>query len=52
MPRELRVTVWNEFQHEKKDEKVAKVYPDGIHGAIADGLNAVEGVTAGTATLD
>jgi trehalose utilization protein len=52
MSRELRVTVWNEFQHEKKDEEVARVYPDGIHGAIAEGLNAVEGVTAGTATLD
>lgn len=52
MPSELRVTVWNEFQHEKKDEEVAKVYPDGIHGAIAEGLNAVNGITAGTATLD
>lgn len=52
MPSELRVTVWNEFQHEKKDEEVAKVYPDGIHGAIAEGLNAVDGITAGTATLD
>ena len=52
MPQELRVTVWNEFQHEKKDEEVGKVYPDGIHGAIAEGLNAVDGITARTATLD
>ncbi len=52
MARELRITVWNEFQHEKKDEEVGRVYPDGIHGAIAEGLNAVDGVTAGTATLD
>jgi len=52
MSTDLRVTVWNEFQHEKKDEEVARVYPDGIHGAIAEGLNDVEGITAGTATLD
>ncbi len=48
----IRVTVWNEFKHEKKDEAVAAVYPDGIHGAIAEGLNAVDGIEANTATLD
>lgn len=48
----IRVTVWNEYKHEKKDEAVAAVYPDGIHGAIAEGLNAVDGIEAQTATLD
>jgi trehalose utilization protein len=48
----IRVTVWNEFKHEKKDEAVAAIYPDGIHGAIAEGLNAVDGIEANTATLD
>jgi len=48
----IRVTVWNEFRHEKKDDAIAKIYPQGIHGAIAEGLNAIEGVTAATATLD
>jgi trehalose utilization protein len=52
MQHDIRVTVWNEFRHEKKDESVANVYPDGIHGAIAEGLNDIEGITAGTATLD
>ncbi|HMN29811.1 MAG TPA: hypothetical protein PKE45_16790 [Caldilineaceae bacterium] len=33
-----RVTVWNEFQHEKIHENIRKVYPDGIHSVIADGL--------------
>jgi trehalose utilization protein len=48
----IRVTVWNEFQHEKKaDHAAAKIYPNGIHSTIADFLNAA-GFQAGTATLD
>lgn len=34
----IRVMVWNEFLHEKKDEAVMKVYPNGIHQAIAEGI--------------
>ncbi|MDK3162041.1 ThuA domain-containing protein [Kamptonema cortianum] len=34
----IRVTVWNEGRHEKTHEKVQRVYPNGIHGAIAEGL--------------
>jgi trehalose utilization protein len=30
-----RVTVWNEFWHEKSNPDVARHYPDGIHEAIA-----------------
>lgn len=52
MTQSIRVTVWNEYRHEKSDEEVAKVYPNGIHGAIAEGLNALDGVQASTATLD
>ncbi|MFA9426782.1 ThuA domain-containing protein [Natronorubrum sp. A-ect3] len=33
------VTIWNEFRHEREDEDVAAVYPDGIHKTIADGLS-------------
>jgi len=47
----IRVTVWNEFQHEKVHEEVARVYPDGIHNAIARGI-AEEGFAVRTATLD
>lgn len=47
----IRVTVWNEFRHEKKDPKVAAVYPDGIHAAIAEPLAKV-GMVVRTATLD
>ena len=48
----VRVTVWNEFRHEKMDERIGATYPNGIHGAIAEGLNALDGIEATTATLD
>ncbi len=38
--RPLQVTVWNEFVHEKEDDAVRRLYPDGIHGAIAAGLES------------
>lgn len=47
----VRVTVWNEFRHEKKDKAVADVYPSGIHETIARVL-AGRGLLARTATLD
>ena len=34
----LKVTVWNEYRHEKSHEEVRKVYPDGLHAPIADHL--------------
>ncbi|MUW14670.1 trehalose utilization protein ThuA [Halorubrum sp. CBA1125] len=46
-----RVTVWNEYRHEREREDVAAVYPDGIHAAIADPL-AAAGHDVRTATLD
>jgi len=47
----IRVTVWNENVHEKVNEKIAGIYPKGIHGAIADGI-AGEGLHIRTATLE
>ena len=47
----LHVTVWNEFQHEKHSETVAKIYPNGIHQAIADFLRC-DDIEVTTATLD
>ena len=47
----LRLTVWHEYRHEKRDEHIASVYPEGIHGALAKGL-APYGFDIGTATLD
>lgn len=48
----IKVTVWNEFVHEKADENVKKVYPEGIHKAIADFLGKEEDIVVRTATLD
>jgi trehalose utilization protein len=36
--RKLRVTIWNEHVQERRDESVTRVYPDGMHKAIAAGL--------------
>lgn len=47
----IRVTVWNEFRHEKTEESVRKVYPNGMHAAIADFLRCDE-IQVRTATLD
>ena len=50
----LRVIVWSENVHERQDEEVRAVYPDGIHEAIAAGLREHLGEQAvvRTATLD
>ncbi|WP_134699301.1 ThuA domain-containing protein [Ammoniphilus sp. YIM 78166] len=47
----LKVTVWNENRHEQKNPAVREIYPQGIHGAIAQFLQA-EGFETRTATLD
>ena len=51
MSANIRVTVWNEFRHEKVHETVMAVYPDGIHTVIAGALSEA-GFAVGTATLD
>jgi trehalose utilization protein len=38
----VRVTVWNEYKHEQIHDEVRSVYPNGIHSAIAEGLEAAE----------
>ena len=47
----VRAVVWGENIHERENKVVAGVYPDGMHNAIAAGLNADPGITATTATL-
>jgi len=44
--------VWNEYRHEKESEEIAAVYPNGIHAAIAEGLQTSGGFEVATATLD
>lgn len=48
----VRVTVWGEFRHEKKNPKVAAHYPKGMHETIAGFLRTQPDLTVGTATLD
>ncbi|MDQ0231720.1 ThuA domain-containing protein [Metabacillus malikii] len=45
------VTVWNENRHEQKNPLVSEIYPNGIHGAIAQFLKAAD-LDVMTATLD
>jgi trehalose utilization protein len=52
MAKKIRVTVWNENRHEKTDKNVAAVYPQGIHGALAEFLKEEPGFEVRTATLD
>lgn len=47
----IRVTVWNEYKHEREYENIRKVYPDGIHGCIAAFLGK-EGFDVRTAVFD
>lgn len=48
----IRVTVWNEYVHEREYEGIAKIYPKGIHGCIADFLGREDDILVRTATLD
>ena len=56
MSHKTRVTVWGENVHEHKNETVAKIYPQGMHACIADGLReSAQGhddLEVATATLD
>ncbi len=52
MTDKIRVTVWNEFRHEKNHEAVKKLYPDGMHAVIAKTLSACSDMEVRVATLD
>jgi trehalose utilization protein len=48
----IKVTVWNEFRHEKRDgHKAKELYPEGLHTTIANYLRE-QGHEVRTATLD
>ena len=47
----IKVTIFNEFRHEKKKESIRAIYPDGIHGAIKSGIED-EQIVVRTVTLD
>ena len=47
----IRVTIYNEFVHEKTEERVKEVYPEGIHNALKKGVEDEE-ICVKTVTLD
>ena len=51
MTSRLRVIVWNENVHERKNSVVAKIYPRGMHGCIAEALKIDNRLEVRTATL-
>lgn len=52
MPNPIRVTIWNEFVHERQNPAVAAIYPTGIHGALSEALGVNADFIIRTATLD
>ena len=52
MSQPINVTVWGEYRHEKKNPKVAAIYPQGMHATIAGFLRIAPDLTVRTATLD
>lgn len=51
MTQDIRVTIWNEYRHEKTNEAVSSIYPQGMHVAIAEGLQGTTNKIT-IATLD
>lgn len=52
MTNKIKVIVWNEFIHEKEEQTVRALYPDGMHNCIGNFLAANPGIEVKTATLD
>jgi trehalose utilization protein len=47
----VRCTVWGENIHEREDKVVARIYPEGIHGAIAHALRQDPAIAPRTVVL-
>ena len=52
MAKTINVTIWNEYRHEKSDETVAKLYPNGLHAAIGEFLSKNDDMKITLAALD
>ncbi len=48
----IKVTIFNEFIHEQQNPLVQAIYPDGIHKALANVLDAEADIRVQTATLE
>lgn len=47
----IRTVVWGENVHDQESKVVQEIYPQGMHSAIADGLNESSAFSASTAVL-
>jgi trehalose utilization protein len=43
MSHPLRITIWNEYIHEREHDSVRAIYPNGIHTVLADALSRLLG---------
>lgn len=48
----IKVTVWNEYYHEQLNEKISRIYPEGIHGCLKFFLQREEDFEVRTAVFD
>jgi trehalose utilization protein len=48
----IRVTVWNEFLHERENDVVRSLYPEGMHRLLAAAIGELTGAKVTTATLE
>ena len=47
----IKVTIYNEFHHERHDKIVRDIYPEGIHGALKSALECQD-ISVDTVVLD
>src|SRR5688572_10132305 len=47
----IRTVVWGENVHERMNQVVADIYPNGMHGQIASLLKTDSNISVSTATL-
>lgn len=48
----IRITIWNEYKHEREIEQIRRVYPEGIHGCLAGFLGKEADFSVRTAVFD
>ena len=48
----IRVTIWNEFRHEKTNDVVRSIYPEGLHAEIGKALLECGDIEVTLAALD
>lgn len=48
----IRVTIWNEYRHERQEKFIGDIYPKGIHGCVAEFLSKDPEIKTTLAALD